>query len=207
MKTVIDEFADIKVMRFDVPGWDSLSLRQKAYAYHLSEAAKLGRDITWDQYCKWNLPVRHLVEDILDRYPGDRECEDFKSFVVYAKRLFFSGGIHHHYSENKFFPACDKDYFRHLVRESGLDDGGLIDVIYSPGICPVRRSVSSDGDIVALSSVNFYDGVSRSEAEGFYASIEDPDDPRPVSAGLNTKLVKEDGREGLEVRRSLWPGD
>ncbi|MBP3270587.1 MAG: dihydrofolate reductase [Bacteroidales bacterium] len=196
MKTLIDEFADIKVMRFDVPGWDDLSPRQKEYAYHLSEAAKLGRDITWDQYCKWNLPVRHLVEDILEKYEGDRECVDFQKFLVYAKRLFFSNGFHHHYAEDKFFPECPKEYFRSLMETSGhsSDVAVMLDVIYSPEICPRRRSVSKDGDIVLESSVNFYDGVTRKEVEAYYASVEDGDDPRPVSHGLNTKLVKEDGR-------------
>ena len=175
MKTVIDEFADIKVMRFEVPGWDSLTLQQKEYAYHLSEAAKLGRDITWDQYCRWNLPVRHAVEDILDRYGGDRECEAFREFVVYAKRLFFSSGIHHHYAESKFFPGCDREYFRSLLESVGRSaDAALLDVIYSPDICPVRRSSEREGDIVALSSVNFYEGVTREEVESYYDTVSIP---------------------------------
>ena len=102
---LIDEFADLKVMRYRVPGWESLTLKQKAYVYHLAEAAKWGRDITWDQYCKWNLPIRHVVEKILDTYEGDRDCAEFQQFVVYAKRLFFSNGIHHHYAEDKIFPC------------------------------------------------------------------------------------------------------
>ena len=194
MKTVIDEFSDIKVMRFEVPGWDGLTFRQKEYAYHLSEAAKYGRDITWDQYCKWNLPVRHTVERILGRYDGDRDCPEFKDFTVYAKRLFFSSGIHHHYAETKFFPSCTKEYFRMLMEESGCKDEELLEVVYSRDICPVRRSVSADGDIVALSSVNFYEGVTREEVEKYYKDFEDPADPRPVSVGLNTKVVKEEGR-------------
>ena len=194
MKTVIDEFSDIKVMRFEVPGWEGLTLRQKEYAYHLSEAAKFGRDITWDQYCRWNLPVRHLVERILESYAGDRECPEFNDFTEYAKRLFFSSGIHHHYAETKIFPSCSMEYFRMLMEESGCKDDELLEVIYSPDICPVRRSVSADGDIVALSSVNFYEGVTREEVEKYYEAIEDPADPRPVSAGLNTRVVKQDGR-------------
>ena len=195
MKTVINEFADIKVMRFEVPGWDGLSLRQKAYAYHLGEAARLGRDITWDQYCKWNLPVRHAVEDILANYPGDRDCKEFGQFTVYAKRLFFSSGFHHHYAEDKFFPECGKEYFRGLLEASGRgrDADGLLEVIYSRDICP-RRRAGGEGDIVDLSSVNFYDGVTRKEVEDYYSALSDPDDPAPVSWGLNTKVVKEDGR-------------
>ena len=193
---LLDQFADLKVMRFQVPGWDDLSLRQKEYVYHLSEAAKYGRDITWDQYCKWNLPIRHVVEDILNNYEGDRECPEFQDFIVYAKRLFFSNGIHHHYAEDKFFPDCPKEYFKSLIEAVGNQDGAdtLLAVVYSPDIYPQRRSTSSDGDIVELSAVNFYDGVTRKDVEDYYAGIVDPEDPTPVSYGLNTKVVKEDGK-------------
>ena len=162
---LMDEFADLKVMRYQVPGWEDLTLRQKEYAYHLSEAAKYGRDITWDQYCKWNLPVRHAVEDILNDYKGDRDSEDFQKFTVYAKRLFFSNGMHHHYAEDKFFPECSKEYFKSLMEAIGEGEKAdtLLTVIYSKDIYPQRRSTSSSGDIVALSAVNFYDGVTGSE--------------------------------------------
>jgi len=193
---LLDQFADLKVMRFQVPGWDDLTLRQKEYVYHLSEAAKYGRDITWDQYCKWNLPIRHVVEDILNNYEGDRECSEFQDFIVYAKRLFFSNGIHHHYAEDKFFPDCPKEYFKSLIEAVGDKEGAdtLLAVVYSPDIYPQRRSTSSDGDIVELSAVNFYDGVTRKDVEDYYAGIVDPEDPTPVSYGLNTKVVKEDGK-------------
>lgn len=193
---LLDEFADLKVIRFRVPGWDNLSLRQKEYAYHLSEAAKLGRDITWDQYCKWNLPIRHVVEDILNEYEGDRECADFQNFTVYAKRLFFANGIHHHYSEDKFFPECPKEYFQSLMEAVGDGEQAteLLEVIYSPDIYPQRRSTSKTGDIVELSAVNFYDGVTREEVDKYYNSMIDPNDKTPISYGLNTKVVKEDGK-------------
>lgn len=193
---LLDEFADLKVIRFRVPGWDNLSLRQKEYAYHLSEAAKLGRDITWDQYCKWNLPIRHVVEDILNEYEGDRECADFQNFTVYAKRLFFANGIHHHYSEDKFFPECPKEYFQSLMEAVGDGEQAteLLEVIYSPDIYPQRRSTSKTGDIVELSAVNFYDGVTREEVDKYYNSMMDPNDKTPVSYGLNSKLVKENGK-------------
>ena len=193
---LLDEFADLKVIRFRVPGWDNLSLRQKEYAYHLSEAAKLGRDITWDQYCKWNLPIRHVVEDILNEYEGDRECADFQNFTVYAKRLFFANGIHHHYSEDKFFPECPKEYFQSLMEAVGDGEQAteLLEVIYSPDIYPQRRSTSKTGDIVELSAVNFYDGVTREEVDKYYNSMMDPNDKAPISYGLNTKVVKEDGK-------------
>ena len=141
---LIDEFADIKIMRYQIPGWDSLSLRQKEYVYHLGEAAKYGRDIIWAQNCRYNLAVRHAVEDILDKYDGDRECKEFQDFTVYAKRLFFSNGMHHHYAEDKFFPECPKEYFSSLMdavgtgREYTDPDSGsredLLDIIYSPDI-------------------------------------------------------------------------
>ena len=193
---LLDEFADLKVIRFRVPGWDNLSFRQKEYAYHLSEAAKLGRDITWDQYCKWNLPIRHVVEDILNEYEGDRECADFQNFTVYAKRLFFANGIHHHYSEDKFFPECPKEYFQSLMEAVGDGEQAteLLEVIYSPDIYPQRRSTSKTGDIVELSAVNFYDGVTREEVDKYYNSMMDPNDKTPISYGLNTKVVKEDGK-------------
>ena len=193
---LLDEFADLKVIRFRVPGWDNLSFRQKEYAYHLSEAAKLGRDITWDQYCKWNLPIRHVVEDILNEYEGDRECADFQNFTVYAKRLFFANGIHHHYSEDKFFPECPKEYFQSLMEAVGDGEQAteLLEVIYSPDIYPQRRSTSKTGDIVELSAVNFYDGVTREEVDKYYNSMMDPNDKAPISYGLNTKVVKEDGK-------------
>ena len=120
-KYSIDSFADLRIMRYQVPGWENLSLEQKEYIFHLSEAAKLGRDITWDQYCRFNLPVRHAIEDIFANYSGPREGEDWEAFVVYAKRVFFSNGIHHHYAEDKFFPACSREYFASLLADVSSD--------------------------------------------------------------------------------------
>ncbi len=197
----VDTFADLKVMRYQVPGWDSLTLKQKEYAYHLAEAAKFGRDILWDQNCKENLRVRHAVESILENYQGDREGADFQNFLVYAKRLFFSNGMHHHYAEDKFFPACPQDYFAGLLKAVGIEDADLLDVIYNPERYPQRRSTETSGDIVALSAVNFYDGVTRDEVEKYYAGIVDPKDPCPISYGLNTKVVK--GPDGI-VREMPW---
>ena len=116
-KYSIDSFADLRIMRYQVPGWENLSLQQKEYIYHLSEAAKLGRDITWDQYCRFNLPIRHAIEDIFANYSGPREGADWDAFVVYAKRVFFSNGIHHHYAEDKFFPECSREYFASLLAD------------------------------------------------------------------------------------------
>ena len=200
-KYTVDEFADLKVMRYRIPGWEDLSLKQKEYAYHLSEAAKYGRDILWDQNCPDNLRIRHAVEKILGEYKGDRVCEDFARFTVYAKRLFFSNGIHHHYAEDKFFPECGRDYFQSLLTAVGIEDPQLLDVIYDPAIYPQRRATATGGDIVKASAVNFYEGVSREEVERYYAGIVDPDDPEPISYGLNTKVVK--GEDGV-IRELPW---
>ncbi len=200
-KYLIDQFADLRVMRYRIPGWDRLSLQQKEYCYHLSEAAKLGRDITWDQYCKYNLPVRHAIENILANYKCERDCEEFQNFVLYAKRVFFANGVHHHYAEDKFFPTCSKEYFASLMDAVGASDPELLDFIYDPETYPQRRSTSQTGDIVSLSAVNFYDGVTREEVEKYYASIMVPDDPEPISYGLNSKIVK--GEDGV-VREEKW---
>ena len=193
---LLDEFADLKVMRYKVPGWEDLTLQQKEYAYYLAEAAKYGRDILWDQNGEYNLRIRHAVENILENYKGDRSSEDFRKFETYAKRLFFSNGIYHHYAEDRFTPECSQAYFQTLMESVG--DGGkcqlLLPVIYGSAGKDQRRSTSTDGDIVQLSGVNFYDGVTRQEVEDYYASIAVPDDPHPISYGLNTKVVKENGK-------------
>ena len=197
----VDQFADLKVMRYKVPGWEELTLGQKEYAYHLAEAAKYGRDILWDQNCKENLRIRHAVEAVLENYSGDRACPEFKDFEVYSKRLFFSNGMHHHYAEDKFFPECPREYFEGLLEAVGKADKDLVEIIYNPDIYPQRRFNGSTGDIVKQSAVNFYEGVSRDEVEAYYAGIMDPDDPEPVSYGLNTKVVK--GEDGV-IRELPW---
>ena len=202
-KYLIDEFADIKIMRYQIPGWDNLSFKQKEYLYHLSEAAKFGWDIYWDQNCKDNLAVRKVLQNILENYKGDRNCKDFQDFTVYAKRVFFSSGIHHHYAEDKFFPECGEEYFKSLMEAVGESEkcAALLPVIYSKELYAQRRSSSKTGDIVALSSVNFYEGVTRDEVEKYYAGIMDKNDPEPISYGLNTKVVK--GPDG-KIREEAW---
>lgn len=201
-KYTADQFADIKVIRYTVPGWDELSLQQKEYAYHLSEAAKQGWNILWDQNCSHNLELRRAISDILENYSGDRDCAEFQNFTEYAKRVYFSNGIHHHYSEDKFFPTCSKDYFASLLKAVGRENEAdlLIPYCFDPDVCPQRRSTSPDGDIVELSSVNFYEGVNRKEVEDYYNSIMVKDDPTPIAYGLNSKVVKEDG----EVVEKPW---
>jgi len=191
-KYTIDQFADLKVMRYQIPGWDNLSLQQKEYAYYLAEAAKYGRDILWDQNCKDNLRVRHAVEAILETEGIDTDAPEYQDFLVYAKRLFFSNGMHHHYAEDKFFPGCSREYFASLLEVTGIQDPELLDIIYNPDVWPQRRSTQTSGDLVALSAVNFYEGVTREEVEQYYAGVVDPTDPHPVSYGLNTKVVKDE---------------
>jgi len=190
-KYTIDAFADLKVMRYQIPGWEDLTLQQKEYAYHLAEAAKWGRDILWDQNCKENMRVRHALEAILKIEDIDKETPEYQDFLTYAKRVFFSNGIHHHYAEDKIFPACNKGYFAGLMIRAGVADEELLDIIYNPAIYPQRRSTDTSGDIVKESAVNFYDGVTRDEVEKYYAGIMDPKDPHPISYGLNTKVVKD----------------
>ena len=202
-KYLMDEFADLKIMRYQVPGWDELTLQQKEYVYHLAEAAKYGRDIIWMQNCRYNLPVRKVVENILENYKGDRSCEDFKAFETYAKRLFFSNGIHHHYAEDKFFPECPQEYFASLMTAVG-DEAlcqELLPVIYDPAVFPQRKSTDKSGDIVAESAVNFYEGVTKAEVEKFYAAMVDPKDKTPISYGLNSKVVK--GKDGV-IREEVY---
>ena len=202
-KYLIDEFADLKIMRYQVPGWDSLSLRQKEYVYHLSEAAKYGRDIIWMQNCRYNLPVRKVLENILENYGGDRDCKDFQDFTVYAKRVFFSNGIHHHYAEDKFFPECSEEYFRSLMEAVGDGEkcAELLPVIYDPEVFPQRKSNDPTKDIVQASAVNFYENVTRDEVDAFYKAMADPSDDTPVSYGLNSKVVK--GEDGV-IREEVY---
>ena len=189
-KYLVDEFADLKIMRYQVPGWDGLTLQQKEYVYHLAEASKYGRDIIWMQNCKYNLDVRKVLENILLNYKGDRTSAEFAQFETYAKRVFFSNGIHHHYAEDKFFPECSAEYFAGLMAAVGVENAALLDIIYNPEVLKQRKSTDKSGDIVAESAVNFYEGVTKAEAEKFYNDMLDPKDETPISYGLNSRLVK-----------------
>ena len=205
-KFLVDEFADLKVMRYQIPEWDQLTLQQKVYVYYLGEAAKCGRDILADQNFKYNLTVRKTIEAVIESYQGDRECADFQNFMVYAKRVFFSNGIHHHYAEDKFFPEVSETYFADLVRGCDatllpLNEGESIDdfiafltpVVFDRELYKIRRS--SEEDIIANSAVNFYDGdITKAEVEDFYGKMRKPNDETPISYGLNSKLVKKDGQ-------------
>ena len=200
-KYLVDEFADLKIMRYQVPGWEELTLKQKEYVYHLAEAAKYGRDIIWAQNCRYNLQIRKTLENILENYKGDRTTEDWAKFETYAKRVFFSNGIHHHYAEDKFFPECSQDYFHDLMAAVGIDDAELEYLVFDPNVFPARKATGSDVDIVAESAVNFYEGVTRAEVDAFYAAMVDPSDKTPVSYGLNSRVVK--GEDGV-VREEVY---
>ncbi len=200
-KYLVDEFADLKIMRYQVPGWDGLSLQQKEYVYHLAEAAKYGRDIIWMQNCRYNLDVRKTIEAVLDNYTGDRNVPEFAQFEIYAKRVFFSNGVHHHYAEDKFFPECPKEYFQGLMTAVGVENAQLLDFIYDKAAYPQRKSTDKSGDIVAESAVNFYEGVTKAEVEKFYADMVDPSDKTPISYGLNSKVVK--GEDGV-IREEVY---
>ena len=200
-KYLVDEFADLKIMRYQVPGWDALSLQQKEYVYHLAEAAKYGRDIIWMQNCRYNLDVRKTIEAVLENYTGDRNVPEFAQFETYAKRVFFSNGVHHHYAEDKFFPECPKEYFQGLMTAVGVGNAQLLDFIYDKAAYPQRKSTDKSGDIVAESAVNFYEGVTKAEVEKFYADMVDPSDKTPVSYGLNSKVVK--GEDGV-IREEVY---
>ena len=205
-KYSIDEFADIEVLRYQVPLWEELSLQQKAYIYHLSEAAKAGRDITWDQNFKYNLEIRHLLENILENYTGERKSAEWNEFLVYAKRVFFSNGIHHHYANDKILPRCPRDYFAGLAAAVDADPVRtefLLSVIYDPALYPTLQYQGTEKDLVEASAVNFYEGVTADEVNDFYARMEDPSDPHPVSYGLNSKVVKENGK----VVEKVWKAD
>ena len=197
---LVDEFADLKIMRYQVPGWDALTLQQKEYVYHLAEAAKYGRDIIWMQNCRYNLEIRKVLENILENYEGDRKAEEWVKFETYAKRVFFSNGIHHHYAEDKFFPECSVEYFRGLMAAVGAENPGLLDIIYDPAVLPARKDMHAE-DIVAASAVNFYENVTREEVEALYAAMADPNDKTPVSYGLNSRVVK--GEDGV-VREEVY---
>ncbi len=201
-KYLIDEFADIKVIRYQVPGWEELTLAQKEYIYHLSEAAKSGRDILWDQNFKYNLKVRRVLESIIENYQGDKESDNYKNFLVYAKRVFFSNGIHHHYAEDKIIPTCTLEYFAELMSAVNISNevqAELLPIIFDKNLYSQRKYTGKEKDLLLASAVNFYDGVSRKEAEAYYAKIRNPKDPQPISYGLNSKLVKKDGKVFEEV--------
>ena len=204
-----ESFADIQMLRYQLKGFEDLSLQQKKLIYYLSEATLYGRDITFDQFGKYNLIIRKTLEAILLSYKGDRECEQFKALEVYLKRVWFSNGVYHHYGCEKFAPEFSKSFFIEALKGADkallpLDRFGTADelcqtlchVIFEPDVLPKRVNKAEGADVVASSACNFYEGVSQKEVEDFYNDMKDEnaDDREPVSYGLNSKLVKRDGK-------------
>lgn len=211
-----DRFADIRILRYRIPGFEDLSLQQKKLLFFLSQAGLSGRDIMWDQNFKHNLRIRKVLEQILEYYPGDRTSTEFNAFLTYAKRVFFANGIHHHYSNDKLQPGFTATYFRELVQATSVDtqvewpleEGQSLDdllavlepILFDPNVAPKKVNTSPNVDKVVASAVNFYEGVTEDEVRAFYAARVDPNDPQPISWGLNSKLVKENG----EIVEKVW---
>jgi len=202
-----EQFADVKILRYQVPCFEELTVNQKELIYYLSEAARCGRDILFDQNNKNNLSIRRTMEAIAKSYDGDRESEEFKSFLVYTKRIWFSNGIHHHYSMDKFMPEFSEEYFGELLSNTNhellpLLEGEnvvglitrLVPVLFDEDVDAKRVVLNPELDLIQDSANNYYEGVSEKEVEDFYAKVDKGDPERPISAGLNSKLVKEDGR-------------
>ncbi len=199
----VDQFADVRVLRYQVPGWEQLSLQQKKLAYYLTMAGLSGRDILWDQNYRHNLEVRKALEKILRDYKGERSGADWDNFMLYAKQVFFANGIHHHYGMGKFMPNFPRPYFDSLVAGS---DAGIaketVDILFDPAVDTKKVSLDRDKDVVLASAVNFYgDDVNAKEVAAFYAAREDKNDSTPLSWGLNSKLVR--GADG-KLMEQTW---
>jgi dipeptidyl-peptidase III len=208
----VDQFADLKILRYKVPGFEELSPRQKELIYYLSEAALCGRDIVFDQNYKHNLLIRKTLDAIVEGYRGDRTDPQWEKFMVYTKRVWFSNGIHHHYSTDKFIPDFTPEYFASLVKGAEgvpfpLTEGQTLDdliaflrpVIFDPAVDAKKVSQDPSQDLVTQSAVNFYAGVTQAEVEAYYKSISAGNDPTPISYGLNSRVVKKDGKLVEEV--------
>ena len=209
----VEQFADLQILRYRVPGFENLSLQQKELVYYLTEAALQGRDILFDQNGKYNLRIRRTLEAVYTGYKGDKNTPDFKAMEVYLKRVWFSNGIHHHYGSEKFVPGFAPEFFKEAVlsvdtstlplaegqtAEQLCDE--LFPVIFDPAVMPKRVNQAAREDLVLTSACNYYDGVTQKEAEDFYNAMKDPKDETPVSYGLNSRLVKENGK----IQEKIW---
>ncbi len=209
----VEQFADLQILRYRVPGFEDLSLKQKELVYYLTEAALQGRDILFDQNGKYNLTIRRMLEAVYTGYKGDKNTPDFKAMEVYLKRVWFSNGIHHHYGSEKFVPGFTPEFFRQAVQSVDaatlpLAEGQTMEqlceevfpVIFDPKVMPKRVNQAAGEDLVLTSACNYYDGVTQQEAEDFYNALKNPQDETPVSYGLNSRLVKEDGK----IQEKVW---
>lgn len=212
---MVDKFADLEILRYQVPGFESLSLRQKQLLYHLSEAALMGRDILFDQNGRYNLAIRRTLEVIYTDYTGDRENPEFKALETYLKRVWFSSGIHHHYALDKFQPEFSAEFFMNCLHQVDasklpLQKGENVDqllaklarVMFDPSVMPKRSVQSGDDDLILASSNNYYGGgINQKEVETFYAQMKQGQDTiAPISYGLNSRLVKENGA----IKEKVW---
>ena len=212
---MVDKFADLEILRYQVPGFESLSLKQKQLLYHLSEAALMGRDILFDQNGRYNLAIRRTLEVIYTDYKGDRENPEFKALETYLKRVWFSSGIHHHYALDKFQPEFSAEFFMNCLHQVDasklpLQQGENVDqllaklarVMFDPSVMPKRSVQSGDDDLILASSNNYYGGgINQKEVEDFYAQMKQGQDTiAPISYGLNSRLVKENG----EIKEKVW---
>lgn len=209
----VEQFADLQILRYRVPGFEELSLKQKELVYYLTEAALQGRDILFDQNGKYNLTIRRMLEAVYTGYQGDKTSSDFKAMEVYLKRVWFSNGIHHHYGCEKFVPGFGADFLKQALLSVDaatlpLAEGQTVEqlcdevfpVIFDATVLPKRVNQAADEDLVLTSACNYYEGVTQQEAEDFYNALKDPKDETPVSYGLNSRLVKEDGK----VQEKVW---
>ena len=209
----VEQFADLQILRYRVPGFEDLSLRQKELVYYLTEAALQGRDILYDQNGKYNLTIRRMLEAVYTHYEGDRNAADFKAMEVYLKRVWFSNGIHHHYGSDKFVPGFSPEFFRQALASVGesllpLASGQTLEqwcdevfpVIFDPSVMPKRVNQAAGEDLILTSASHYYDGVTQAEAEDFYAAMKNQADETPVAYGLNSRLVKMDGK----LQERVW---
>ena len=211
-----ERFADIQMLRYELKGFEDLSLNQKLYIFCLAKATLMGRDITFDQQGKYNLRIRKTLETVYLHYEGDRECEEFKAFEVYLKRIWFASGIHHHYGCEKFKPGFSEEYFYHLLENIGEEllpvkrgetkedlMRQLESILFDPEVMPKRVNQTDGEDLVLTSACNFYEDVTQEEVERFYAKMKKTDNPNPPSYGLNSKLTKRNN----EVVELTWKED
>ena len=209
----VEQFADLQILRYRVPGFEDLSLKQKELVYYLTEAALQGRDILFDQNGKYNLTIRRMLEAVYTGYKGDKNTPDFKAMEVYLKRVWFANGIHHHYGSEKFVPGFTPEFFKQAVQSVDaatlpLAEGQTVEqlceevfpVIFDPTVMPKRVNQAAGEDLVLTSACNYYDGVTQQEAEDFYNALKNPQDETPVSYGLNSRLVKENGK----IQEKVW---
>ena len=207
MPWIVDKFDDIKVLRYEVPGFEKLPLQQKVLIYYLAQATKAGRDILFDQNFKYNLTIRRTLEAIYNKYDGDRADANFVAMEKYLKKVWFANGIHHHYSNDKFRPEFSREWFAEAVgkyvdpQNMPIEKQLLLDIIFDPTLYAKRLNQTDGVDMVVESACNYYEGVTMKEVDDFYAAMRDENDPTPISYGLNSKLIKD---EQGNITEKVW---